>query len=141
MPPQSVVGDTCLITGTHCHVPHPATAPGPPAPCPGMGIPMTLVLAFAPTVMACVLPCLTKNSMTPPMPCHIPIPPGPFVPVCVPPIGTGRVNAGSGKVKICGQDAARLTDATAHIPCDSGTVPSSGGKIMGPGAATVIVGG
>src|SRR5689334_11582346 len=138
----SLVTDQCLITGTHCHAPHPCTGPGPPAPAPGMGLPMILSLAFAPTVIACNLPALTKNSMTAPMPCHVPIPPGPFVPVCVPPVGVGRVNAGSGKVKICGQDAARLMDATAHMPCDNGVgQPSSGGKIMGPGAATVIVGG
>jgi hypothetical protein len=132
--PGSVATDQCIITGPHCHAPvHPAGT-APPITVPHGPSPMVLSLAFAPTVMCCNLPALTKNSMTAPMPCCIPAPTP-----CVPPVGTAMVNTGSSSVKICSQDAARITDPTKHIPCDSGAVPSSGGKIVGPGAATVMI--
>lgn len=136
MPAQAVMGDMCLITGTHCHAPcHPAGT-APPVPAPGPATPQPLVLLFAPTVMVCNMPALTVGSMTPPTPCHV----APSTP-CVPPIGVGKVKQGSGSVKIMGKDAARVGDPTEHKPCDSGAVPSSGGTIKGPGAATVMTGG
>jgi hypothetical protein len=136
MPNQSVLGDQCQIQGTHCHAPvHPAGT-APPVTAPHGPMPQVLTLLFAPTVIVCGLPALTVNSMSAPMPCSIPAPTP-----CVPPIGVARVKQGSSSVKIMGQDAARVNDPTQHIPCDMGVVPSSGGTILGPGAATVITGG
>jgi hypothetical protein len=97
---------------------------------------MVLTITVSPTVIICNMPALTVNAMTAPMPCCIPAPTP-----CVPPVGVGKIKQGSGTVKICNQDAARVGDPTQHIPCDSGVVPSSGGTITGPGAPTVITGG
>ena len=135
MPPQSVMGDMCQITAPHCHAPcHPPPGPGPPIVMPGAGIPMTLTISVAPTVMVCNMPAMTVNGMSAPMPCSAP-------PCLAPPVGLAKIKQGSSSVKMCSQDAARLNDPTQHIPCDSGAVPSSGGMITGPGAATVMTGG
>jgi len=53
--------------------------------------------------------------------------------------GEGEVTVGSQKVKIEGKFAARVLDTTKHAQC-VGPVPAPVGKIMGPGATTVMIG-
>ena len=62
-----------------------------------------------------------------------------LLPGCVP-AGPGIITMGSATVLIGGLPAARLNDMTAHASCVA-PIPSPTGKIVGPGAPTVLIGG
>ena len=132
MPNAAVMGDMVKQTGTHCHLPIHPPAPTP-TPAPHPGLPIAVTLLTWPNVMICNKPAATKLSMTAPM--------SPCTPAC-PPLGMAMIKQGSGTVKIMNMDAARLQDPTDHPPCKAGAIPdAAGGKVMGPGAPTVMVGG
>jgi uncharacterized Zn-binding protein involved in type VI secretion len=50
------------------------------------------------------------------------------------------ISMGSGTVLIGGLPAARVGDMTAHMSCVA-PIPSPVGKVMPPGAPTVLIGG
>ena len=128
MPPAARLGDMMKQDAPHCHAPiHP---PAPvPTPLPHPGIPLTIVSNCVMTVMIAKQPAAVLGSMS--LPCTIP--------GCVP-AGPGMVQMGSTKVMIGNRPAARVNDITAHPACVA-PIPAPIGKIMPPGATTVIIGG
>ena len=52
----------------------------------------------------------------------------------------GKIQQGSSSVKIMNQDAGRVDDPTDHPSCKGPIPDTAGGKVTGPGAATVIIG-
>jgi uncharacterized Zn-binding protein involved in type VI secretion len=82
-----------------------------------------------PTVLIANLPAAVVGSMT--QPC--------LVPPCVPG-GPGTIAMGSTTVMIGGRPAARVGDLVAFTSCVA-PIPSPTGKILPPGAPTVIIGG
>jgi uncharacterized Zn-binding protein involved in type VI secretion len=120
-------GDTVLNDRAHCHAPiH------PPAPVP-------TPLAHPPQPLAILTGCQTVNIGGMPaarvgdrtLPCA---PPG-----CIP-AGPGTVARGSATVTIGGQFAARVGDIVSFPAC-IGPIPSTTGKVLGPGCPTVTIGG
>lgn len=128
MPVASVMMDNVLHDSPHCHAPiHPA-APVP-TPVPHPPVPHAILSGCAPTVMiggkqATIVTAMTK-------PCTIP--------PCVP-AGPGLVTKGSMTVMITCLPAGRLQDMVAFASCVA-PIPSPTGKIVGPGVATVMIGG
>jgi uncharacterized Zn-binding protein involved in type VI secretion len=128
MPPAARLGDMTLHDLPHCHAPiHP---PAPvPTPMPHPPIPIAIALNCAMTVLIASKPAATVGSMT--QPC--------MVPPCVP-AGPGMVAMGSTTVLIHGLPAARVGDLVNWTTCVA-PIPSPTGKILPPGAPTVIIGG
>jgi uncharacterized Zn-binding protein involved in type VI secretion len=128
MPPAARQTDNTLHDSPHCHAPiHP---PAPvPTPLPHPPIPFPILTMCVPTVMISNLPAAVVGSMT--QPC--------LMPTCVPG-GPGVVSMGSATVMIGGQPAARVGDMVAFAACVA-PIPSPTGKILPPGAPTVIIGG
>jgi uncharacterized Zn-binding protein involved in type VI secretion len=60
-------------------------------------------------------------------------------PGCIP-AGPGTVARGSATVTIGGQFAARVGDIVSFPAC-IGPIPSTTGKVLGPGCPTVTIGG
>ena len=128
MPPAARMTDNTLHDGPHCHAPIHPPAPTP-TPMPHPPIPFPILLNCAPTVMIANLPAATVGSMT--VPCTIP--------PCIPG-GPGSVAMGSATVMIANKPAARVGDLVAFSSCVA-PIPSPTGKILPPGAPTVIIGG
>ena len=125
--PAARVGDNAVHDAPHCHAPVHSTGRVPQAvPHPPQPIPF---------IMGCVTvniggkPALRVNDQT--APCQ---PPG-----CVPGI-PGKVMMGSATVRIGGVPAARVTDVVSFPGCVT-AIPSPTGKVMGPGAPNVMIGG
>lgn len=128
MPPAARVGDMMKQDAPHCHAPiHP---PAPvPTPVPHPALPLTILPPGAPTVMISNKPAARATDMS--TPCTLPS--------CVP-AGPGMIAKGSATVTIMKLPAARVNDMTAHTSCVA-PIPSPVGKVMPPGAPTVIIGG
>jgi uncharacterized Zn-binding protein involved in type VI secretion len=112
----------------HCHAPIHPPAPTP-TPVPHPPIPIPIVAGCIPTVLIENLPAAVVGSMT--QPC--------LVPPCVPG-GPGVVAMGSTTVIFGGMPAARVGDMVSFASCVA-PIPSPTGKILPPGAPTVIIGG
>jgi uncharacterized Zn-binding protein involved in type VI secretion len=128
VPPAARQMDNTLHDAPHCHAPIHPPAPTP-TPVPHPPIPIPIVAATVPTVLIANMPAAVVGSMT--QPC--------MIPPCVPG-GPGTVSMGSTTVMIGGRPAARLNDMVAFTSCVA-PIPSPTGKIIGPGAPTVIIGG
>jgi len=125
--PAARIGDKVLQSGPHCHAPmHPAALVPTPAPHPPMPLP---IVSGSPNVMIAKMPAARVTDQT--QPC--------LIPVCVPG-GPGVIAKGSATVTINKLPAARLGDTTTHAAC-VGPIPGPSGTIVGPGAATVLIGG
>ena len=120
--------DQVMHDAPHCHAPIHPPAPTP-TPMPHPPIPFPILGNCVPTVMIGNLPAATVGSMTGPC----------MVPPCVPG-GPGLVSMGSMTVMIGGRPAARVGDLVAFASCVA-PIPSPTGKILPPGAPTVIIGG
>ena len=122
------MGDLTLHDLPHCHAPiHP---PAPvPTPVPHPPIPFPIVGGCVPTVLIGGLPAAVVGAMT--QPC--------LVPPCVPG-GPGIIAKGSMTVMFGGRPAARIGDLVTFATCVA-PIPSPTGKILPPGAPTVIIGG
>lgn len=121
------VGDMVRQDSPHCHAPiHP---PAPvPTPSAHPALPLTIITgAF--NVLIGGKPAATVSSTT--TPCALP--------ACVPG-GPGMVAMGSTTVLMGVLPAARVNDPTAHPTCIA-PIPGPVGKIIGPGCATVMIGG
>lgn len=127
MPAAARMTDKIRQDSPHCHAPiHPA-APVP-TPVPHPGLPLTIVMACAPTLMIDGLQAAVVGSMS--TIC--------MLPSCVP-NGPGVIAMGSFKVMHCGMPAARMNDMTAHAGCVA-PIPAPIGKIMPPCSTTVMIG-
>ncbi len=128
MPPAARKTDNVLHDSPHCHAPiHP---PAPvPTPVPHPPIPHPIISATQPTIKICNLEAATVTSIT--KVCTIP--------PCVP-NGPGMVAKGSSTVIMSGLPAARVGDMVSWTGCVA-PIPSPTGKIIPPGAPTVIIGG
>jgi uncharacterized Zn-binding protein involved in type VI secretion len=128
MPPAARLGDMTLHDAPHCHAPiHP---PAPvPTPMPHPPLPFAITLNCVMTVLIANQPAATVGAMT--QPC--------LVPSCVPG-GPGTVAMGSTSVLVGGRPAARVGDLVSFATCVA-PIPSPTGKILPPGAPTVIIGG
>jgi uncharacterized Zn-binding protein involved in type VI secretion len=122
------MSDNTMHDGPHCHAPIHPPAPTP-TPMPHPPIPFPILLNCVPTVMIANLPAATVGSMTGPC----------MIPPCIPG-GPGSVAMGSATVMIGGKPAARVGDLVAFSSCVA-PIPSPTGKILPPGAPTVIIGG
>lgn len=128
MPPAARFNDMAIHDGPHCHAPiHPAAPTPTPAPHPPL--PLQIVLNFVPTVQIAGQFAATMGSMT--KPC--------MLPTCVP-AGPGTILKGSATVLIGGKPAARVGDIVSFTTCVA-PIPSPTGKILPPGAPTVMIGG
>lgn len=128
MPFAARMTDNVLQDAPHCHAPiHPAAPVPTPAPHPAL--PLPIVGGCVMTVMIGNLPAAVLTSMT--SPCTLPS--------CVP-AGPGIVSMGSATVLIGSLPAARVGDMVAFASCVA-PIPSPVGKILPPGAPTVIIGG
>jgi uncharacterized Zn-binding protein involved in type VI secretion len=92
-------------------------------------IPFPIVGGCVMTILIENLPAAVVGSMT--QPC--------LVPPCVPG-GPGVVAMGSATVLFGGMPAARVGDLVSFASCVA-PIPSPTGKILPPGAPTVIIGG
>lgn len=127
MPNAACLGDNIKQDAPHCHAPiHPA-APVP-TPVPHPGLPLAIIKG-APNVMIGGKPAARATDTS--APC--------MLPGCVPG-GPGMIAKGSATVMIGGMPAARLNDLTSHPACVA-PIPSPVGKVIGPGCATVQIGG
>lgn len=125
--PAARMGDNVLQDGPHCHAPiHPPALTPTPQPHPAM--PLAIVKG-APNVIIGGQPAARVTDMS--APC--------MLPGCVPG-GPGIITKGSSSVFIAGLPAARIMDKTTHAVC-VGPIPGPTGKIIGPGCATVMIGG
>lgn len=124
--PAARMGDLVLQQAPHCHAPiHP---PAPvPAPVPHPPMPLAIIKG-QPTVLLANQPAARSTDMT--APCSL-------VP-CVP-AGPGIIALASMTVLIGGLPAARINDMTVHASCVA-PIPSPVGKILPPGAPTVLIG-
>lgn len=121
------VGDMVLQDApTHCHMPHPVGVA--PAPIPHPAVPLTITGPGAPTVLISNMPAAVMGDMT--TPC--------MLPGCVPG-GPGTIVIGAPTVLIGNKPAARVNDMTSHASCVA-PLPAPTGKILPPGAPTVMVG-
>lgn len=117
------LGDQTLQTGAHCHAPmHPINPAGHP------GMPLAIVKGDS-TVLIEKKPAATLGGTT--APC--------ILAGCAPG-GPGTISQGSSTVLVGNQPLARVNDMTAHSACTA-PIPGPVGKILPPGASTVIVGG
>ena len=128
MPPAARQGDNVLHDAPHCHAPIHPPAPTP-TPVPHPPIPFPIVGMTVPTVMlggapAAVMGSMSQNCMIPP---------------CVPG-GPGIIAKGSATVLIGMRPAARVGDLVGFAACIA-PIPSPFGKILPPGAPTVMIGG
>lgn len=126
--PASVQGDNVQQATPHCHAPIHPPAPTP-TPAPHPGLPLAIISGTATNVLIGSMPAATVSSMT--AICSLPS--------CVP-NGPGMVSKGSATVMINNKPAARVGDMTAHSGCVA-PIPSPTGSIVGPGVATVLIGG
>jgi uncharacterized Zn-binding protein involved in type VI secretion len=120
--------DLTMHDNPHCHAPIHPPAPTP-TPVPHPSIPMQIIAAIVPTVIIEKKPAAVVTSIT--EPCKMP--------ACVP-AGPGVVAMGSTTVFTGGLPAARLGDLVTYATCVA-PIPAPTGKIIGPCAATVIIGG
>lgn len=120
--------DLTMHDSPHCHAPIHPPAPTP-TPVPHPSKPMQIIAAIVPTVIIEKQPAAVVTSITEPC----------FMPVCVPG-GPGVVAMGSATVITGGLPAARLGDMVTYATCVA-PIPSPTGKIIGPCALTVIIGG
>ena len=120
------MGDLTLHDLPHCHAPiHP---PAPvPTPLPHPPIPFAIVGGCVPNVLIAGQPAAVVGAMT--LPC--------IVPPCMP--GPGMIAMGSTTVMIGGRPAARVGDLVSFTTCVA-PIPSPTGKILPPGAPTVMIG-
>ena len=126
--PAACVGDKVEQESPHCHAPiHPAALVPTPVPHPPM--PLSIVPPCAVTVKIGGKVAARATDQTQPW----------AIPACVPG-GPGIIAKGSATVTICGLAAARVGDATEHPAC-VGPIPGPAGSIIGPGCATVLIGG
>ena len=126
--PAARIGDSVLQDAPHCHAPiHPA-APVP-TPVAHPALPLTIVSPGVPTVLIGGMPASVLGDQT--TPC--------LLPGCVPG-GPGVIVKGSASVLIGARPAARVNDLTSHPVCVA-PIPSPTGKILPPGAPTVLIGG
>lgn len=125
------MGDMVVQTPpAHCHMIPGHPTPGGPVPMPvPPAPPLKLMVNTSVNVMVGGQPFVTQLTMT--TPC--------ILPACTP-AGPGQVQLGSMTVKVNMKAAGRMGDMTQHSTC-VGPVPAPVGKIMGPGAPTVMVGG
>jgi uncharacterized Zn-binding protein involved in type VI secretion len=125
--PAARIGDKVLQSTPHCHAPiHPPALV--PTPVPHPGLPLTIIKG-QPNVLIGGMPAARMSDMT--TPC--------MLPGCVPG-GPGMIIKGSATVLIGGLPAARLNDMTSHPSCVA-PIPSPTGTVIGPGCATVLIGG
>lgn len=125
--PAARVGDLVLQTSPHCHAPiHPPLPVPTPIPHPPMPL---AIIKGQPTVLLGGMPAARSLDTT--APCSM-IP-------CVP-AGPGMIGLGSMTVLIGGMPAARINDMSVHPTCLL-PIPSPTGKILPPGAPTVLIGG
>ncbi len=124
MPAAARMGDKIKQDNPHCHAP---IHPNVPSAHPPM--PWTIVSACAPTVFIDNKQAAVVGSTS--TPC--------MLPSCVPG-APGVVMKGSATVMITSMPAARVGDQVAFAPCVA-PIPSPMGKILPPGAPTVIIGG
>jgi uncharacterized Zn-binding protein involved in type VI secretion len=122
------MNDNAMHDAPHCHAPIHPPAPTP-TPVPHPPLPLGIIGATIPTVMiggqaAAVVGSITKPCM---------------LPSCVP-NGPGTVAKGSMTVMISGMPAARVGDVVAFVACVA-PIPSPTGKILPPGAVSVMIGG
>jgi uncharacterized Zn-binding protein involved in type VI secretion len=124
--PAARMGDMVLQMAPHCHAPiHP---PAPvPVPVPHPPMPLAIIKG-QPTVLIGGMPSARLMDTT--APCMM-IP-------CVPG-GPGMITMTSMTVIIGGMPAARINDMTAHPSCVA-PIPSPIGKVLPPGAVTVLIG-
>jgi uncharacterized Zn-binding protein involved in type VI secretion len=124
--PAARIGDMVLQMAPHCHAPIHPPAPVPiPVPHPPMPL---AIITGQPTVLLGGMPAARLMDTT--APCSM-IP-------CVP-AGPGIITMTSMSVIIGGMPAARITDMTTHPSCVA-PIPSPTGKILPPGAVTVLIG-
>src|SRR5262245_30477008 len=128
MPAAARKTDKTKHDSPHCHAPiH------PPAPTPTpLAHPSLMPIINAPcsaNVMAENLPAAMIGDQT--LPCSLP--------GCVP-AGPGLISKGSMSVMVNGKPFARADDIVAYASCVA-PIPSPTGKIMGPCATKVQVGG
>ncbi|MFH1467899.1 MAG: PAAR domain-containing protein [Pseudomonadota bacterium] len=127
--PGCIKGDMVLQTPpAHCHQPHPmgpAQVPVPVPPAPPLKMNTSASKVKLCGKEACRVGDKTINCTLP----GCPKPDG----------GPGEVALGSFTVKIEGKFAARFGDMTKHPGC-VGPIPAPVGKVLGPGAATVMIG-
>ena len=125
--PAARLTDKVLQDGPHCH--DPILPPAPvPTPVPHPPMPLTIIPPCAPTVLINNLPAARITDKT--VPC--------MLASCVPG-GPGIVVLGSPTVIISNLPAARIGDMTMHPVCVA-PIPSPTGKILPPGATTVLIG-
>lgn len=127
MPPAARVGDNTLHDGPHCHAPIHPPAPTP-TPVPHPPIPIVIIGPGAATVLIQNMPAAVMTDNT--APC--------MIPPCVP-AGPGMIAMGAPTVLIMNKPAARVGDLVAFSTCVA-PIPSPTGKILPPGAPTVIIG-
>lgn len=125
--PAARVTDNIQQQTPHCHAPiHPAAPTPTPVPHPGMPL---AIISGAATVMIGGMPAARVTDQS--APCTM----APCVPG-----GPGMIAKGSATVMICNMPAARLNDMTSHPACVA-PIPSPTGMVIGPGCATVLIGG
>jgi uncharacterized Zn-binding protein involved in type VI secretion len=125
--PAARISDNVLQTSPHCHAPIHPPAPTP-TPIPHPPMPLAIVKG-QPTVLLSSMPAARVSDIT--VPC--------MLAGCVP-AGPGMIAMGSATVLIGSLPAARLGDDTLHSTCVA-PIPAPAGKIIGPGAPTVLIGG
>lgn len=126
--PAARVGDNVLQESPHCHAPiHPAALVPTPVPHPPMPLPIIPPCAVTVTIGGMAAARATDQTEE----C--------MLPSCVPG-GPGMIAKGSATVTICGLPAARVGDPTTHAAC-VGPIPGPSGTVVGPGCATVLIGG
>lgn len=128
MPPAAKMNDMAIHDAPHCHAPiHPA-APTP-TPLAHPPLPLNIILNTVPTVLIGGQPAAVVGSQT--KPC--------LLPSCSS-AGPGMIAKGSTSVLIGGKPAARVGDIVSFPSCIA-PIPSPTGKILPPGAPTVMIGG
>ncbi|MEM1432634.1 MAG: PAAR domain-containing protein [Pseudomonadota bacterium] len=125
--PAARISDKVLQSAPHCHAPiHPPALV--PTPVPHPPLPLTIVKG-QPNVMIGGMPAARVTDIT--TPC--------MLPGCIP-AGPGMIAKGSATVFIGGLPAARVGDMTSHPSCVA-PIPAPTGTVIGPGCATVLIGG
>ena len=125
--PSVRIGDKVLQMSPHCHAPiHPPALV--PTPVPHPGLPLAIIKG-QPNVLIGGMPAARVTDMT--QPC--------MLPGCVP-AGPGIISKGSATVLIGGLPAARVGDMSMHPSCVA-PIPAPTGQVIGPGCATVLIGG
>ena len=121
------MGDMILQDNPHCHAPmHPPGVAPTPLAHPALPLP---ILKGLPTVLIAGKPAARSTDTS--APC--------MLPGCVPG-APGMIAKGSATVLIGGLPAARVGDLTSHASCVA-PIGAPTGKVTGPGAANVLIGG